>query len=339
MNIIDDLILILTSGSYKAMLQIGSLAFLEKQKIYPKAIIAISGGVPNALAYLQKKASRLPELWMEGVDPRDLYKPDFYGLTVGSLLGRRWPILGAPSILKTPRVLEDLIDREIDFEKILASPIIFWVGVMNLQSGKVDWVSNRDPGMTAQRLRKHALASMRIAVFFPPFEQLVDAGLINHCPIPKAVELGFTKIVVLNTLPFKLLPVSGLQSWSEINLRHDDIIHSEEVAGHRRFTERINQDVAALEALRKHWWIRVGLVLSRRMRRFFGQFSVANKRHIELCVVEPPPNLSIFRKEKKGYGTPTLQARKELLKIGEYLLEEQLKPFLRNQGILRKDIQ
>lgn len=340
MGIIERLALVLSGGSFKVMFQIYLLIFLERCGIYPKEIFAISGGVPNALAYMLRKAWKLPYIWKE-IDPKKLFQVDWIGLFILPLLRGEAPIFAGEAIFKSG-FLEKILRREVDFRLILESPIVLWVGVMNLAKGRLEWVSNKDHGMTPERFEEYVIASMRISVFFRAHGQKVDMGLVSNIAIGEAVERGFENILALSALPKELEEISGVDAWPEENLRHDDINHADEVSKHIRDTERINHDVLAMRALRAYWLIKIGCFLSKRQRFLLDQFYFPNKRYINLCVIASPSNLRIFRKwvtsgtffryvprqQKITYGYPSFEAREELLNAGQEAIETELKPFL-----------
>lgn len=338
-KIIANLALALSGGSFKVMFQIYLLIFLERRGIYPKEIFAISGGVPNALAYMLKKAWKLPDLWEE-IDPKKLFQVDWIGLFLIPLLRGETPIFSGEGVFKTG-FLEKILRREVDFQQILDSPIVLWVGVMDLKTG-LRWISNKDAGMTPELFEEYVIASMRIPVFFRPHGQKVDMGLVSNIAIGEAVRRGFENILALSALPRNLEPISGVESWPESNLRHDDINHADEVCSHIERTEEINREVLAMIAHRRHMLTRICCFLSRSYRDTLDKFSIANKRYINLCVIAPPSNLRIFRKwvashtlfkyvprqTKITYGYPSFEAREELLRAGQQAVEQELKPFL-----------
>ncbi|GEM_PF-6265669 len=345
MRIVDNLALVLSGGSFKVMFQIYLLIFLEQRGIYPKEIFAISGGVPNALSYILKKAWKLPHIWPK-IEPHKLFEVDWYELFILPLLQGTAPIFSGKGIFKSG-FLESVIKREVDFEAVLGSPIVLWVGVVDLAKGSTTWVSNKDVGMTPELFEEYVIASMRIPVFFRPHEQKIDLGLVSNLAIHKAVERSFENILAINALPVSLEQISGVENWPESNLRHDDIQHVNEATGHVKLTEWINHDVLAMEAHKRHWWIRLGSFLFKSVRESLDGFYFPNKRYINLCVISPPSNLQIFRKwvstgkmfkyvsrrTKVMYGYPSLVAREELLEAGKQAVQISLVPFLKKNGI------
>ncbi|MDO8676739.1 MAG: hypothetical protein Q7K16_03795 [Candidatus Azambacteria bacterium] len=342
MRIVEDLALVLSGGSYRAMFQIHCLVLLESLGIYPKTIYAISGGVPNALGFMLGKASRLEKTWL-GIKPGRLYKRDYWRLLVEPVKRGRWPILGASSIFKT-KELDKVIDREVDFKAVLRSPVELQVAVADLISGEILLFSNKTFGMTPEFFRAIVIGSMRIPVFWEPmivlFEgreyQFVDAGLIVNLPVKKAVEDGFSKIIAIETTPRHLNAISKLETLAEADLRYGEIRHIDETNGHLKWIDFINRDISVAENVEKFLDdARVPADIREQVNKELKNFMFFEKRHVVTCRIAPPATLEVFQKnKKKDYGASTLWSRSELLGAGEAAAELVLMPFLIEQGIL-----
>lgn len=342
MRVIDDFALVLSGGTFKAMFQIFIVILLEYLGVYPKDIWVTSAGGANSFGFVLGKAKILPEIWQE-VEPRKLYDIDWWGLFAKSLFTGKLPVFGAPSIFESG-FLEAILDREIDYQAAIDSPIALHIGVEDLRSGRVDeWPSTKDPGMTVEKLRNIIFGSMRVPVYFMPVEvgeqQLADVGSIANIPIEKAIEAGFSKIVAVNTLPLELSSIRRLDAWPGVNMRSDDIMHTEEAKRHLKMTERINRDVSVLAAIHKHPGIQDLLRQDAGLRKLFLNLSAYAKRNIDLCLISPPPTLTIFQKAgKRVYGYPSPEACFELLGAGAEAAETALLPFLARNGFLPPDV-
>ncbi|MBI2635162.1 MAG: hypothetical protein HYW79_01305 [Parcubacteria group bacterium] len=342
MRIVEDLALVLSGGSYRAMFQIHCLVLLESLGIYPKAIYAISGGVPNALGFMTGKASCLEKIWL-GIKPGRLYKRDYWRLFVESVKRGRLPILGASSIFKT-KELDRVIDREVDFEAVLRSPIELQVAVADFISGEILSFSNKTSGMTPEFFRAIVIGSMRIPVFWEPMVvffggreyQFVDAGLIVNLPVKKAVEDGFSKIIAIETTPRHLNAVAKLETLAEADLRYGEIRHIDETNGHLKWIDYINRDISVAENVEKFLGdAHVPADIHEQVSKELENFMFFGKRHVVTCRIAPPATLEVFQKNrKKDYGEPTLWSRSELLGASEAAAELVLLPFLTEQGIL-----
>ena len=342
MKIVEDLALVLSGGSYRTMFQVHCLMLLESLGIYPKAIYAISGGVPNALGLITGKASHLEKIWL-GIKPGKLFARDYKRLFIEPLKKGCWPIMGASSIFKT-KELDNVIDREVDFEATICSPIELKVAVCELISGEMLWFSNKTSGITSEFFKSVVIGSMRIPVFWEPMAvsfggreyQFADAGLATNLPVKPAVTDGFSKIIAIETTPKHLKVTPKLETIAEVDHRCGEIKHIDETEGHLKWIDYINRDVSVIENINK---ILNDTRVPKDIRDDIAEeclnFMFSGKRRVEICRISPPAKLAIFRKNNKNdYGAPTLWSRCELLGAGEAAAELIMMPFLLKQGIL-----
>ena len=329
-KIVPGLALVLSGGAYKVMFQIAFLWFLEKIGVSPEKIYAISGGVPNALAFMLGKAGRLLLVWFE-IEPSELYSVSWFSFLVKPLVRGKKPGFGAPGILKN-ELLTKIIDREVDFAAVLRDPRELWVGVEDYTSGLVKWVSNHDPGMTPERFRTFVLASMRIPIFFTPIDegeaQLADAGLMTNIPIGEAIRGGARTILALNALPRKLPEIKRLDTWPEMEVRNSDVAHIKEGERHRQAIEETNAHIKGVAEIKA----KLCAECRERVTPDLDVLPRSNKRHIDFYPINVPTNLSIFKKEG-SYGSPTAKARFELLGAGLEGVMLQLIPFISKAGL------
>lgn len=329
-KIVPGLALVLSGGAYKVMFQIAFLWFLEKVGIYPEKIYAISGGVPNALAFMLKRAFRLPLVWFE-IEPSKLYSIAWFSFLVKPLVRGKKPGFGAPGILKN-ELLTKMIDREVDFEKVLRSSITLWTAVEDYTSG-LKWVSNHDPGMTAERFRTFVLASMRIPIFFSPIDegemQLADAGFITNIPIGEAVRGGASTVVAINALPRKLPEIKKLMTWPEMEVRNSDAAHVKEGERHRQAIEETNAHIRGVAEIKT----KLCGECREHVNADLDALPRSKKRLVDFFLVNAPMGLAIFKKHG-SYGSPTLEARFELLGAGLAGVTLHLIPFLSKIGLL-----
>lgn len=330
-KVVPGLALVLSGGAYKVLFQIAFLWFLEKVSIYPEKIYAISGGVPNALAFMLGKARRLPLVWFK-IEPSELYSVAWFSFLVKPLVKGKKPGFGAPGILKN-KLLTAIIDHEVDFAEVLRSPITLWIGVEDYMSGSVMWVSNHDSGMTAERFRIFVLASMRIPIFFEPVDegeaQLADAGGRTNIPIGEAIRGGATTIIAVNALPRKLPEIKKLETWPEMEVRNSDAAHIKEGERHRQAIEETNAHICGVARIKE----KLCGNCRERVDADLDALPRSKKRLIDFWLVNAPMNLAIFKKHG-SYGSPTIEARFELLGAGLAGVTLSLVPFLARVGLV-----
>jgi predicted patatin/cPLA2 family phospholipase len=338
MPIIEDLAFLLPGGTYKVLVQIPSLIFCELLGIYPKKIWTISGGGPNAVGFLLKKAKRLPAIWNR-IEPRKLFDVDWR-----EILLKRRPLFDAEALFSSYFV-DDVLREEIDCEVLRDSETELFLGVVDLAAGYPDqirFVSMKDLNLNVNQLLEAFIGMVRIPVFFRPLEggnfQFVDLGLVNNFPVGEAVQDGFSKIVTLSALPVSLSPIEKIHTWPEINARHDDIEHVHEINRHLAFVSRLNESVEALSYIKDNSKVQEVCLTSEELKGNFERLYSAHKRKIDVCVVAPPSSLRIFRKtEKYPYGYPSLEARYELLGAGYEAVRLTLIPFFLKYDIVTEE--
>lgn len=313
MTVFNDLGFALAGGTYKGpQIAVYPLIFCEICGIYPRRIRAISGSVPTALAYLSRKAGKLPKIWFLEATPELLYKELKGRSRQLRLVYRLFREKG--SGLFKGEFLEGLIDREVDFEKIFDSPVELFIGVTALHGKGVEWHSLRGHGMNVRMARELVLASMMEPVAFEPRcideKQWADAGHNINFPLTILAEDGFTTIVGVSSVPRVLndLP-RGKLNIREIDFRCSDINHAHELNRELEFFRRIDE-----------------------------QRQAAGERPIALHCITPPSDALFFQKsEKTSYGDPSPEARMEMLIIGMAAIPA-LSKFFYEQGILEHKV-
>ena len=319
MRIFISFAIVLSGGSYKTMIQIAILAFLEFIGVYPRAIYAISGGVPNAIGYMLKKAWCLPALWF-AVNPEKFYSVGWWRLLFVPLLRRKRPAFGAQAILKD-KLLREILDREVDYAALLRSPITLWIGALDLRTRRVVWFSNHDADMTPSRFRDIVHASMRIPIFFAPVSvdnmQLADAGQRTNLPIGRAIKDGYTKILALNALPkeFPAEPIPALETWPEIEVVNTDVAHLVEPERHRTGIPKVNTHLSCVKRIVEEVLPRISEEAGAKLMAIVDAMPYSKKLAVNLCLVDAPAGITIFKKEG-SYGYPSPKARFEILGAG-----------------------
>ena len=111
--------------------------------------------------------------------------------------------------------------------------------------------------------------------------------------------------------------------------RNSDAAHIKEGERHRQAIEETNAHIRGVAL------IQAKLCNGCRARTDadFDTLPRSRKRHIEFCLVNAPMNLAIFKKQG-SYGSPTLEARFELLGAGLAGVTFALVPFLAKIGLL-----
>lgn len=190
-------IFILGGGAALGAHQVGALRYLDERGIRPDAIVGSSIGVVNACLYATGGVENVERAWLDFPGMSQMFRPS---LTHN-------PITGLSLFSMDP--LSSAIERFVDFEKVLSSPIELSFIVLNMSRGEGQFFSNRQIE-SADDLRELSRAGYAIPVLYPPVchhgEFYADGSFAWNVPLLQAVEMGATEIFVLSvvatTLPF-----------------------------------------------------------------------------------------------------------------------------------------
>ncbi|PIR66973.1 MAG: hypothetical protein COU51_00980 [Parcubacteria group bacterium CG10_big_fil_rev_8_21_14_0_10_36_14] len=183
--------LILPGGGFHGPFQAGVLKFFEERGIRFDYIVASSIGTINAsiLGAKDGDAEKLCKFW-ENVKPHHF----FY------LAWKEWLKTGHINSIFSPKKLEEQILKIADIYNQRENMDIE-LSLLNLDTGRVEYVSSHDPDF------KNALwASTAIAPFYPAMflesrgSQYIDGGLGRNFMIQRCFEKGCDSVVLINLI-------------------------------------------------------------------------------------------------------------------------------------------
>jgi predicted acylesterase/phospholipase RssA len=188
-------VFILGGGAALGAHQVGAMKLLEQAGIVPDAIVGSSIGVVNACLYATGGVENMERAWLSLGSVAPLFRPSL----------RHNPVTGLSFASLEP--LAGRIERFVDFEHVLASPLDLQFILLNISRGEGQFFSSHQ-ARSADELRKMSRAGYSIPVLFPPVrvrgELFVDGGFAWNVPLLQAVEMGATEIVVLAVVPTQL---------------------------------------------------------------------------------------------------------------------------------------
>lgn len=191
-------VFVLGGGASLGAHQVGALRYLDERGIRPDAIVASSIGVINACLYASGGVDHMEEAWTSIGSIATKLRPSL----------RHNPISGFSLLSMDP--LAETVERYIDFERVLASPLDLSFVLLNLSRGEGQFASNRGV-RSARDLRTLSRAGYAIPMLFPPVrhrgEYYVDGGFAWNVPVLQAIEMGASEVYVLaviaSALPYK----------------------------------------------------------------------------------------------------------------------------------------
>lgn len=227
--------LVLSGGGPKGAYQAGVLHTLAREGFFdegpPEVIYGVSIGAVNAAYLTALTHSNAPVLSFvrachrlyqayEVCDWRCAFHRRSLFALVGDLLRGEW------KGIVTLKPLERLIYQEVDFTRLINSPIRCIVGVVSLETGEYRNVKVND----RRTPEKWILASASIPLLMPPVEidglHYVDGGLRNIIPYISVFE---KPVLVISTHPGVPLRIDVTHFFSLME-RVSEIIFDEHIA-------------------------------------------------------------------------------------------------------------
>lgn len=201
--------LVLAGGGGKGAYQIGVWRAMHQMGV-EKLIGGVAGtsvGAINGALYVAGSYENAKMLW-ESINQDDILTehnllesvqnaPDLLSAVIGQA---KRAIKGFRGGFFSRSGLTRLMQDNVDFEKIKASSMPFYVSAYNLEHNQVDYfdVRNADDN---NEIEKMILASSALPVVFG-MESLrgfhyYDGGLGDNCPVQPLYDLGFRKFIVV----------------------------------------------------------------------------------------------------------------------------------------------
>jgi|GEM_PF-1027944 len=262
---------ILSGGSIKGAFQAGALAHALRAGFVPGLITGISVGALNG-AFIAERAGRmakrgeavdsialadqLESFWLERVrTPGALVTRKPTAQVAGDVVGGTF----SGFVHTTP--LRQMIEAEVDFENVRASPIRLMVGSVNMRSGRLTYTDTQDPAYRAAgfpHLHARILASTAIPVAMPPVELdgdlHYDGGIREIAPVGTAVNAGGTELVCVSCEPRGRQLINADQNYGNLVTlfgRLQDLVTGEIIERDFRTLDLVNRALQVIQILER----------------------------------------------------------------------------------------
>ncbi|RJP22244.1 MAG: hypothetical protein C4520_08585 [Candidatus Abyssobacteria bacterium SURF_5] len=211
----EKIAIIFQGGASRGAFQAGAMKYLEEKGIHPDMIIGSSIGVVNACLYATGGIERMEEFWtgfrtnflLPGIS---LSENIFMG---NSLLSMKWWFRK--------------IERYMDFDKILNSPIEISFILTNLSHGSGELRSNRTE-KTVRDMRIISRIGYTIPGLYPPVrfkgDYWCDGGFVWNVPLEYALAGGATRIYMLLCIGRKLPKQTSFSNIYQVLSRFYDVM-------------------------------------------------------------------------------------------------------------------
>ena len=191
--------LVLSGGGSKGSYQIGVWKALKKLHIKFDIVTGTSVGALNGALITQKSYFRAIKLWKK-INLKLLFGENAIDSTndlkVMTMYGKEFLKNGGMEVKK----LENLIEKEIRYKKLMKSKINYGLVTFNLTTKKPVQITKKE-------IPKHLIGDylMASASFYPAFKQknieverYIDGGFFDNLPINLAIEMGADEIVAVD---------------------------------------------------------------------------------------------------------------------------------------------
>lgn len=191
--------LVLSGGGSKGSYQIGVWKALKKLHIKFDIVTGTSVGALNGALITQKSYFRAIKLWKK-INLKLLFGENAIDSTndlkVMTMYGKEFLKNGGMEVKK----LENLIEKEIRYKKLMKSKINYGLVTFNLTTKKPVQITKKE-------IPKHLIGDYLIASAscYPAFKQkniegerYIDGGFFDNLPINLAIEMGADEIVAVD---------------------------------------------------------------------------------------------------------------------------------------------
>ncbi len=179
--------LVLEGGALRGIYTAGVLDELIKDDIKIDAIIGVSMGSLIAVNYLSNQPGRAIRYNKEYCNDKR-----YMGL---------YPLLKEGNIVSKQFAYYDIPEKldKFDYETYNKSKIKLYCTVTNVQSGKAEYIEIKDAEKDIEILRAGSSMPGVSKIVEIGSKKYLDGGIADSIPVRKAIELGYDKIIVVET--------------------------------------------------------------------------------------------------------------------------------------------
>ena len=193
--------LVLEGGAMRGIYTAGVLDALMEKNIKVDAIIGVSAGALFGANYVSNQKGRAIRYNLENTNNKDY-------ISISSLIR-------TGNIVNKEFCFDKLINEidPFDFKTFDKSNIKFYATITNLETGKPEYKLIKDSKKEMEYLRASGSMPLLSRIVKINNKKYLDGGISDSIPVKKAQELGYDKIIVVETQPkdyikkkYKMLP-------------------------------------------------------------------------------------------------------------------------------------
>ena len=315
--------LVLSGGGSKGSYQIGVWKALKKLHIKFDIVTGTSVGALNGALITQKSYFRAIKLWKK-INLKLLFGENAIDSTndlkVMTMYGKEFLKNGGMEVKK----LENLIEKEIRYKKLMKSKINYGLVTFNLTTKKPVQITKKE-------IPKHLIGDylMASASCYPAFKQkniegerYIDGGFFDNLPINLAIEMGADEIVAVdlsapgfNKTPRKKVPTIKIKP----NNKLTNFLNFYEEGAKRNIRLGYNDTLKKFGKLEGKKYTFKKRTIEKNNKKHFETFIYLLENILE--------NENTLEKFKKLINLSGVPSKKIIDKIGLKIMEELAKDF------------
>lgn len=208
----DKVALVLEGGAMRGLYTAGVLDVFMKNDINADTIIGVSAGALFGINYKSKQIGRALRYNLKYA--RDKRYMGMYSLlTTGDVMNRDFCF---------NKLVYEL--DPFDIETFNNSEIEFYAVVTNMESGKAEYIEIKDGGKDLEYLRASGSMPFVSNIVEINGNKYLDGAVADPIPFKKAIDMGYEKIIVVQTRPADYTKTKSLLPFGLVYKRYPEFI-------------------------------------------------------------------------------------------------------------------
>lgn len=208
----DKVALVLEGGAMRGLYTAGVLDVFMKNDIKADTIIGVSAGALFGINYKSKQIGRALRYNLKYA--RDKRYMGIYSLlTTGDVMNRDFCF---------NKLVYEL--DPFDIETFNNSEIEFYAVVTNMESGKAEYIEIKDGGKDLEYLRASGSMPFVSNIVEINGNKYLDGAVADPIPFKKAIDMGYEKIIVVQTRPADYTKTKSLLPFGLVYKRYPEFI-------------------------------------------------------------------------------------------------------------------
>ena len=208
----DKVALVLEGGAMRGLYTAGVLDVFMKNDIKADTIIGVSAGALFGINYKSKQIGRALRYNLKYA--RDKRYMGMYSLlTTGDVMNRDFCF---------NKLVYEL--DPFDIETFNNSEIEFYAVVTNMESGKAEYIEIKDGGKDLEYLRASGSMPFVSNIVEINGNKYLDGAVADPIPLKKAIDMGYEKIIVVQTRPADYTKTKSLLPFGLVYKRYPEFI-------------------------------------------------------------------------------------------------------------------